>query len=560
MLVTQRTDWVGRRNKRNREKIQAQSLDTDSNFPDIGPTEAELIAASSEKEACVYKASEDLGNMAMQIAVAWIQSSDPLPINSQEVVVLIDTGGSDTYITTSAASKIGLPLQNPEVCKVTTFNAEEPSCLRKYKVDFDLSLRFPLKTNDKRFEGPSIIPIRGHAVKNITGQDLELPRIPLSESELQMLSNMRRELADLKFNQSRTLKIDMLLGNDYYPQLLMNESFQLEKSQVYLIKTALGWVSAGRITEAAMNTQKNVSALLNIRSSQTAQNRAVLTTLTREQSSKECSVEHLKMISDTPVMHKMKVISTTLPTPKMPILISGIKPQKIQTQSIQKLAQISKLTSCTMQVVTRTVLQPSMVQVVQNLDVMKTHSCLNEYLQQDVQQPLQNIPVQKIPKNIDAKSQRESIVDTEQNSSFIRSLNSSYASLEKASWSCIPERNHSLSSFMTIGHFDSQNTPSNQKGDHSNHRFTKNHKTRKKSKGYASQSCSNQRNTKQQTQTFSLLSSERAERKRKERSNNGCKFKQPSNRITWLKKTYNRRMNLCFMKCTKLKKRFNYSY
>ena len=170
-------------------------------------------------------------------------------------------------------------------------------------------------------------------------------------------------------------------------------------------------------------------------------------------------------------------------------------------------------------------------------------------------------PCRKYQRTIDAKSQRESIADTEQNSSFIRSLNSSYASLEKASWSCIPERNHSLSSFMTIGHLDSQNsTPLNQKEDHSHQKITKNHKTRKKSKGYASQNCSNRRNTKQQTQTFSLLLSERAERKRKERSNKGCKFKPPSNRITWSKKTYNRRMNQCFMKCTKLKKRFNYSY
>ena len=346
----------------------------------------------------IYRLPENDTYTMMQIAKVTVQSADT-PQNDQTVYGVIDSCSQRSTITCNLARKLNIDLCESETTNILTLNG--PKDMKTHEVAFNVLC----KGGDDGLQ--NLLQINGQAVEKIY-PEFSVPGFPLSESDEQLfrIAAETGRLADPDCNKPRKINLDLIIGSDYFPYVASMDKVHLKRSNVMLLGTPLGYVTAGRAKEIILKeVPERPSSQLH------AQNNEI-TTLTCEksitavsnneqsiaQTPKECSLEHLKLIFDAPIMHKMKV--TTLPSPKMPILISGIKPQIIQTQSIQRQAQIPKLTSCTTQVlVTGTVLQPSTVQVVQNLDAMKSHSCTNEYLQQDVQQPLQNIPMQKIPKN-----------------------------------------------------------------------------------------------------------------------------------------------------------------
>ena len=51
---------------------------------------------------------------------------------------------------------------------------------------------------------------------------------------------------DIPDDRNVVFKIDVLIGNDYYEDIISSEKIELEKG-LYLVNSTLGWIFSGRI-------------------------------------------------------------------------------------------------------------------------------------------------------------------------------------------------------------------------------------------------------------------------------------------------------------------------
>ena len=59
-------------------------------------------------------------------------------------------------------------------------------------------------------------------------------------------------MADDLPDQERTIKVDILLGNDYYDEIIGSDKLKLDRG-LYLINSSLGWMFSGRIPRGLSN-------------------------------------------------------------------------------------------------------------------------------------------------------------------------------------------------------------------------------------------------------------------------------------------------------------------
>ena len=55
-------------------------------------------------------------------------------------------------------------------------------------------------------------------------------------------------MADELPDRERTIKIDILIGNDYYDDVINMEKIQIDDG-LYLVNSTLGWMFSGRVPE-----------------------------------------------------------------------------------------------------------------------------------------------------------------------------------------------------------------------------------------------------------------------------------------------------------------------
>jgi len=56
------------------------------------------------------------------------------------------------------------------------------------------------------------------------------------------------ELADKILEQDESKSIDLLIGNDYYSDIVIGHTMEVQK-RLYLLSSKLGWILTGRIGE-----------------------------------------------------------------------------------------------------------------------------------------------------------------------------------------------------------------------------------------------------------------------------------------------------------------------
>ena len=90
------------------------------------------------------------------------------------------------------------------------------------------------------------MPIKVTVIPTITGK---LTRAPLSLSDVEFLkeSSMEDKLADTLVTNAESFQIDMLLGNDYYFDLLQPRKMDMGNG-LFLFQSKLGWVCGGKVT------------------------------------------------------------------------------------------------------------------------------------------------------------------------------------------------------------------------------------------------------------------------------------------------------------------------
>ena len=172
-------------------------------------------------------------NVLMQTATATVKNT--VGNCSKSVRLLLDSGSQRTYITEKLAKEIKLKLGPSESFSIATFGVNPSKQIQCKSSELQLVLK----------DG-SLMPIKVTVIPNITGK---LTRAPLSLSDVEFLkeSSMEDKLADTLVTNAESFQIDMVLGNDYYFDLLQPRKMDMGNG-LFLFQSKLGWVCGGKVT------------------------------------------------------------------------------------------------------------------------------------------------------------------------------------------------------------------------------------------------------------------------------------------------------------------------
>ena len=178
------------------------------------------------------EATAPCGNQVlMQTATATVRNT---PGNkSIPIRIILDSGSQRTYITEKLAESLQLKLCPPESVRVVTFGSDKPKQIKYRPTELQLTLK----------DG-SLARIEASVVPHITGK---ISRVPLNSEDITFLKDEGWEpkLADTLPTDSEDASIEMLIGNDYYFDLLLPRKMELGDG-LSLFQSKLGWILGGR--------------------------------------------------------------------------------------------------------------------------------------------------------------------------------------------------------------------------------------------------------------------------------------------------------------------------
>ena len=206
---------------------------------DKGPKNDQLSVDSMLKNRTHMGATHVLPSKAhilMQSAVTKISGNNKKYYQAR---ILFDTGSQRTFITQEMKHKLKLGTMGSELLDVTTFGT-----LQGRRKTYDL-VALTLSTEVENIKitalvTPVICPPLSAKVKN-----LQIP------PELQGL-----KLADPS-HASENLKVDIIIGNDYYGQLITGKVIKTQNEALIAMASKFGWLLSGPIYTLAPSAERN---------------------------------------------------------------------------------------------------------------------------------------------------------------------------------------------------------------------------------------------------------------------------------------------------------------
>ena len=200
-----------------------------------------------EEQEPVLKAVESSNvalneQVVMQTSLAQIFNLDNETIN-KNARLLFDCGSQRTYISKFMADNLQLKEIGKNYLVVYTFGTSKPSNIETPVVEIGLKLLsgFTLR-------------IKANVVPDITGR---IQRTAVNEKIQKRLTTYT--LADTIPSKNETSFIDLLVGNDYYADIVSFRRVHISDN-LYLLQSKLGWILSGRTKESSRS--KNYSAQL----------------------------------------------------------------------------------------------------------------------------------------------------------------------------------------------------------------------------------------------------------------------------------------------------------
>ena len=145
--------------------------------------------------------------------------------------LLLDCGSQRTYISEDLVNKLQLVPNNTEILTVFTFGSTKPKEFKTPVVDFSLKLKNGQTMN-----------IQANVVPKITGM---IQRAPINCKQFEPLLK-EHQLADTFPSELEVSTVELLIGNDYYSELILPERKKLSPG-LYLLASHLGWILSGRL-------------------------------------------------------------------------------------------------------------------------------------------------------------------------------------------------------------------------------------------------------------------------------------------------------------------------
>ena len=177
-----------------------------------------------------------------------------VPIQTAEGTIvmarfLLDSASHHTFMTEKLAKQLKLQPQRKELLSVLAFGAKNVQDVDTYVVDFNL-----MNKDD------SPLQLHANVVHKITGP---IQRGPLQSSDLEFLLSISPEkMADTVRKNSEPTNIDLLIGSDYFWNILGTEKVTLP-SGLYLVSSKVGYILTGKYSDPdQMDCHQNISTCL----------------------------------------------------------------------------------------------------------------------------------------------------------------------------------------------------------------------------------------------------------------------------------------------------------
>ncbi|XP_070550260.1 uncharacterized protein [Ptychodera flava] len=193
------------------------------------PNQATLPVSTSVNLEKAMIASGEM--VLMQTATTRIQN--PTSSLADTVRILLDSGSHRSYITEKLAKKLKLKFGKVEEIYLVTFGTE------KTKV-----IKAPVTTLNITLKDNTEMTISANVVPKITGT---IQRMPIDPEICQHWETLWKDipLADSLPNDVETSTIELLIGNDYYLDMILPQKIQVHPG-LYLLGSRLGWILTGR--------------------------------------------------------------------------------------------------------------------------------------------------------------------------------------------------------------------------------------------------------------------------------------------------------------------------
>ncbi|XP_052784398.1 uncharacterized protein LOC128220159 [Mya arenaria] len=155
--------------------------------------------------------------------------------------LLFDSGSQRTYITERLANKLGLKPTAEQELKLVTFGSEHTKVIKTKTVNIDITLK----------DG-SCMKLTANVVPTISGTIQRNPLTKVLSKQMEHLINSV-DLSDTIPRAQETTTIDVLIGNDYYLDIVLPQRIEIEPG-LYLLSSKLGWILTGRLSEVESGT------------------------------------------------------------------------------------------------------------------------------------------------------------------------------------------------------------------------------------------------------------------------------------------------------------------
>ena len=210
-----------------------------ANNNDESKSETELSSIEQTNDG----PKSNVANVLMQTASAVVRNGEKG--SSSTIRLILDSGSQRTYITKELTKELKLKLSEPKELSVVTFGVSQPKNIQCHSSQLQLVMK-----------DENTLTLNVNVVPSITGK---ITRFPLNPDDVEFLKRegWEKNLADTLPTSTELSPVEMLIGNDYYFELLKPRKIHLSNN-LFAFQTKLGWVFGGK-TQASIDEVINKS-------------------------------------------------------------------------------------------------------------------------------------------------------------------------------------------------------------------------------------------------------------------------------------------------------------
>ena len=187
-------------------------------------------------------------NETVLMQTALVDVANPKTAEETTVRLFLDSGSHRSYVTQALAEKLDLKEEGEQDIHLITFGSTTPKRVSTKYTTLNVKLK-----NGKHLQ------IMANIVPVISGALHRKPLITLQSERVQdILGSV--QLADDIPTKSESAPIELLIGNDYYLDIVHGEKIKVQDG-LYLLSSKLGWILSGRLHDIDNEQETNMLIL-----------------------------------------------------------------------------------------------------------------------------------------------------------------------------------------------------------------------------------------------------------------------------------------------------------